>query len=73
MAMDDVVQRVARAMCRAAGFDDAPDCVELEARAAIAEVLDIVDANLIAVQYEPAPYTAMKARLAAIRREVVGE
>ena len=35
MAMDDVVQRVARAMCRAAGFDDAPDCVELEARQAV--------------------------------------
>lgn len=69
--MSDVVQRVALAMCRAAGFDDAPDCVEPQARAAIAETLDVVAAHLSAVKYGPAPYTAMKARLAAIRREVV--
>jgi hypothetical protein len=81
--MSDLIERVARAICVLGGDD--PDfitwqsakprwtfCVP-EAQAAVAEVLDAVAANLVAVQYDPAPYTAMKARLAAMRKEALGD
>ena len=40
------------------------------AKAAIRAMLDGVESNLSAVQYDPAPYTAMKHRIAAMRKEV---
>lgn len=43
------------------------------ARAAIEAVLDAVASELLVVQYDPAPYTAMKLRLAAMRKEAMGE
>lgn len=75
-ATDDLVQRVAAQI--EAGiilFDESPlpDCdltadeLAQIARAAITETLAEVDRHLSAVQYDPAPYSAMKARLAAIR------
>lgn len=39
------------------------------AQAAIAATLDAVERNLSAVQYDPAPYTALKYRLRAMRGE----
>lgn len=39
------------------------------AQAAIAAMLEAVESNLSAVQYDPAPYTAMKARLAQMKKE----
>lgn len=38
-------------------------------KSVIAEVLDQVEAHLSAVQYDPAPYTAMKHRLSHLRKE----
>lgn len=45
---------------------------DLAARAAIAAVLDEVASHLSAVQYDPAPYTALKKRLSAMRAEMLG-
>jgi len=42
---------------------------EADTREDIAEVLDEVSRHLSAVQYDPAPYTAMKYRLAQFRKE----
>lgn len=80
--MADVVQRVALAIERADKARDIPEGVvdhpdvsswgEHLARAAIAETLDVVAAHLSAVKYGPAPYTAMKARLTAMRKEALG-
>ncbi len=41
-----------------------------DAKAAIRAMLDGVESNLSAVQYDPAPYTAMKHRIAAMRKDV---
>lgn len=42
------------------------------ARAAITVTLDEIERHLSAVQYDPAPYTALKHRLATLRREALG-
>ncbi len=41
-----------------------------DAKAAIRAMMDGVESNLSAVQYDPAPYTAMKHRIAAMRKDV---
>lgn len=50
-------------------IDDMWDAFQDEAQAAIAIVLDRVNRELAAVQYDPAPYTAMKYRLRALSEE----
>lgn len=45
---------------------------EQAAQAAIAATLDEIERHLSAVQYDPAPYTAIKHRLATLRREALG-
>ena len=60
-------------------IDAENDCASLDGnfalspvvRAAIEAVLDAVASELRAVQYDPAPYTAMKVRLAAMRKEAL--
>jgi len=80
----ELIERVARGMCRAdpeVRMGDAEGVVEQrvnvewphyvdQAKAAIRAMLDGVESNLSAVQYDPAPYTAMKHRIAAMRKEV---
>ena len=43
------------------------------ARAAVAMLLDEVYSNLLAVQFNPAPYTAMRHRLAMLRKDALGD
>ena len=61
--------------CVASGYEDhdadyARAIFRSQAKAAIRAMLDGVESNLSAVQYDPAPYTAMKHRIAAMRKEV---
>ena len=69
-------EEVARAVTR---FDDPENEDHLwphalpEADAAIAIVLEHVGKHLSAVQYDPAPYTAMKHRLGALADQAKGE
>lgn len=62
------------AMCRCGfhtdGAEFRDDAFKLWAKHAIREMLDGVESNLSAVQYDPAPYTAMKHRIAAMRKDV---
>ena len=80
----ELIEMVARGMCRAdpeVRMGDAEGVVEQrvnvewphyvdQAKSAIRAMLDGVESNLSAVQYDPAPYTAMKHRIAAMRKEV---
>ena len=62
------------AMCRCGfhtdGAEFRDDAFKLWAKHAIRAMLDGVESNLSAVQYDPAPYTAMKHRIAAMRKDV---
>ena len=76
-----LVEKVARAIASQRNVD-ADEVIDVfgnkawswyagEARAAIEAVLDAVASELRAVQYDPAPYTAMKVRLAAMRKDAL--
>lgn len=71
-----LVEKVARRLAKLKGIEICSDAIYARstfrdpAIAAITETLDAVAAQLSAVQYDPAPYTAMKARLAAMREEL---
>lgn len=72
----ELIERVARAIASEVWHDE-PDQIDQmavdwigPAKAAIRAMLDGVESNLSAVQYDPAPYTAMKHRIAAMRKEV---
>lgn len=71
----NLVEQVARAICESTDGPwefhnkDGHAASFVQARAAIATVLAAVGAHLSAVQYDPAPYTALKARLAKVREE----
>ena len=71
---EELVREVARGMAEMAsvtphGFDGGPDSWEPYAKAAIAIVVERVGQHLSAVQYDPAPYTALKYRLRALAEE----
>lgn len=74
----ELIERVAAAVCEAMygkQFDahqmpEAYGHADRIAKAAIRAMLDGVESNLSAVQYDPAPYTAMKHRIAAMRKDV---
>ena len=72
----ELIERVARALAQAKGIEICSDAsyamssFREPALAAIRAMLDGVESNLSAVQYDPAPYTAMKHRIAAMRKEV---
>lgn len=78
-----LIERVARALFAnddkwaKASWSAAPDRIKAmfrsDAKAAIRAMLDGVESNLSAVQYDPAPYTAMKHRIAAMRKEALGD
>ena len=72
----ELIERVARAIASEVWHDE-PDQIDQmavdwigPAKAAIRAMLDGVESNLSAVQYDPAPYTAMKHRIAAMRKDV---
>ena len=85
MQDEQLVEQVAREICRdggsglCVGFCHSERCMtaieqyERTARAIIpivqASTFDLVESHLSACAYDPAPYTAMKYRLAAIRKE----
>lgn len=72
----ELIERVARALAQAKGIEICSDAsyamssFREPALAAIRAMLDGVESNLSAVQYDPAPYTAMKHRIAAMRKDV---
>jgi len=72
----ELIEKVARALAQAKGIEICSDAsyamssFREPALAAIRAMLDGVESNLSAVQYDPAPYTAMKHRIAAMRKEV---
>lgn len=63
----ELIERVAEALRAVPLYQDD---YETLAKAAIRAMLDGVESNLSAVQYDPAPYTAMKHRIAAMRKDV---
>ena len=63
----ELIERVAEALRNVPMYQDD---YETLAKAAIRAMLDGVESNLSAVQYDPAPYTAMKHRIAAMRKDV---
>lgn len=73
-AVSELVEKVGHRLYDALRPETAPPywLCERAAQAAIAAVLDTVEAHLTAVQYDPAPYTALKHRLAHLRREALG-
>jgi len=72
----ELIEKVARALAQAKGIEICSDAsyamssFREPALAAIRAMLDGVESNLSAVQYDPAPYTAMKHRIAAMRKDV---
>ena len=64
----ELIEKVIRAV--AGTYTRSPILEPEEAKAAIRAMLDGVESNLSAVQYDPAPYTAMKHRIAAMRKDV---
>lgn len=74
--MSDLVERVAKRIFASRTmwpWDSGPKgevgIARHNARAAVSETLDEVERYLSAVQYEPAPYTALKYRLSQFRKE----
>ena len=71
----ELIERVARAICKAQfghlrGYEGRETSYHRLAKAAICAMLDGVESNLSAVQYDPAPCKARKHRIAAMRKEV---
>lgn len=69
----ELIERVGRALAKHEGWGYDPEPYNERAKAAIRAMLDGVESNLSAVQYDPAPYTAMNHRIAAMRKEALGD